>query len=785
LLFTLPNAYRFVLVNKDWLKCTRYDTLSVTINPQSVPHFISAADNRNFNSLRDTLCLNNPDTVFIKDSSYTASPFEQIKVTQWQWVAFEDTFDIKNPVIPAKTGGIQPIDLTITNEKGCVSSLRDTLVVQEAFAQWQTSRKRYCNGANVTFTNRSSIEPLLDYSGDGITCFWDWGDGTSEIQNISSGQFPSPIIDHRYNLPKGANDVVVITLRVRINGLDCENVYKDSLTIGTLNAGFTVDERYFPCPSSVGRTLTFSDTSRGTVTYYRWNFGDTASGSDNEAEGWNIHSPIHKYSKAGTYDVKLTVEDNIGCIDTLVKEAYIFIDGPSGDFSYLPLSGCVPLEVRFFPTVENTDTIIVNPNLSLEIVRGGIYVDSAISYTYEQIGAFLPYFYLIKWTTDSEGNPERCVWDWQGKDTIFVVDILPKFSVDSLYCIGVSVLFEDESTVLPGNLLPDSVHWDFGNGQTANTSAAATQYDSAGSYNTTMSIYVKNCVKTMSLPIEVMPFPELFFHPDTASACNNLEVLFFTDTLTEQENARITGYNWTFSDGEHYTSNPIRRTFTLTGWYLYDVLLSFIPENCVKLYNDSIYVNVFIVPTAEFEPTPPTVRMGETIHFVDKSQQGDGNIISWRWDIGEDTYSQEQSPKHVYKTLSGYVTVYLVIADTNGCTDSIEHQVLILENLRFPNIFTAQAFRPDGRPYVFRPLANEGYFKEFSVAIYNRHGMLVWKQSCKVPNCPDYDNDAFWWNGKSQFGEPVPDGVYYWVVYAIPLSETQTFILNGSVTIVR
>jgi PKD repeat protein len=391
----------------------------------------------------------------------------------------------------------------------------------------------------------------------------------------------------------------------------------------------------------------------------------------------------------------------------------------------------------------------------------------------------------VKWTTDSEGNPERCVLNWQGKDTIYVIDILPDFEADSLYCMGVSASFADKTTIQPNILFMDSIYWDLGNGDIFTTPIVTTKYDSSGTYNITMTVYAKNCSKSISYPIDVMPFPELGFHPDSASACSNVEVVFTTDTLTDLENSRIVQYDWTFGDGKNYTGNPINRIFTQTAWYPYEVLLTFTPPNCVKLYNDSIYVEAYIVPVAEFEPTPPSVHMGEKIHFVDKSQQGDGNIVSWQWNLGENTHSQEQSPTHTYTTLSGYVTVYLVIEDTNGCMDSIEHEVLILENLRFPNIFTPQSLRPDGKPYVFRPLAEEGYFEQFKIEVDNKWGMLIWSQSCKSPNCPDYQNDSFWWNGKSQLGKYVPDGVYYWGVYAVPMSKTQTFIMNGSVTVLN
>jgi len=42
-----------------------------------------------------------------------------------------------------------------------------------------------------------------------------------------------------------------------------------------------------------------------------------------------------------------------------------------------------------------------------------------------------------------------------------------------------------------------------------------------------------------------------------------------------------------------------------------------------------------------------------------------------------------------------------------------------------------------------------------------------------------------WWDGTNKQGKPVSDGVYYWVVYAEPLSETAPFIKNGSVTVIN
>ena len=784
MLFTKPNIYRLAMYNGDALECVRYDTSEFSIFPQSIPQYVSGKDNSHFNYSRDTLCLNKPDTLYLRDSSYTASPFANVQVTQWQWVIFGDTFRMQNPQIPAKEEGLKPITLTITNDKNCTATRTDTVSIKEIRVEFTTPTNHYCNGETVSFKNYSTIYPYADNQGSKITCIWNWGDGTPpEIQIINSGQSSTPSISHQYNLPKSSSRAIAVTLTAMIDGMNCMDIYRDTLFIGALEAGFTSDGQYFPCPSNVGRTVAFSDTSKGNTVYYIWDFGDPSSGANNRTEGANERNPIHTYFKAGTYDVTLIIKDNVGCWDTLPLKKHIFVDGPWGDVRYYPLSGCTPLEVQFVPEVENTDTVIVNPNASLQIVLSK--TDSTVSYTYENTGYYLPHFYLIKWV-DNNGTLEQCILDWRGKDTIFAIDILPDFKTDSLYCIGVPVSFQDGSRILPFDYLRDSVFWDFGNGKTANSVLATTTYDSAGKYNVHLTVYARNCIKDTDLTVSVMPFPELAFHPDSAAACNNLAVIFTMDTLTDLENSRILRYDWSFSDGETLTCfPPLSRRFNLTNWYIYNVLLTFSPANCTKQYTDSIYIEAYIMPEADFEPTPSSVRMGEEILFADKSKQGDGNIISWQWRLGEDVHSQEQSPKHVYKTLSGYVNVYLVIEDANGCRDSIEHAVLITENLRFPNLFTPQSLRTDGKNYVFRPLADEGYFSEFKIEIYNKWGMSVWEQSCKEPNCPDYQNDAFWWNGKNRQGQYVSDGVYFWVVYAVPMSQSQTFILNGSVTVMN
>src|SRR5690606_12037288 len=85
--------------------------------------------------------------------------------------------------------------------------------------------------------------------------------------------------------------------------------------------------------------LSTSDASR--VTSYDWFFGD---GGSNLNSGANAS---HTYTNNGNYTVTLITTDIRGCKDTIIKQQYISVTGPTANFIGSPLTGCVPLTVSF------------------------------------------------------------------------------------------------------------------------------------------------------------------------------------------------------------------------------------------------------------------------------------------------------------------------------------------------------------------------------------------------------------------------------------------------------
>jgi PKD repeat protein len=778
LYFAEPNTYTVVNIYRDSTFCDfRFDSLvTISIHPGSKAGFSSSMNNIHFHQEADTLCANAPDTLFLRDESHTDYTFEETKIVSWEWVVNKDTFFVQNPVFVDTTPGLYDVKLHIINEHGCVADTATEegyILINKIKAQFASLKTTYCNREEVQFVNQSYIQPYEHNIKTTFTCEWDFGDGTPIYRQFGLGD-----VTHVYDLPKYP-DTVEVALTVFIDGMVCSDTYIGQVVIVGPMASFTDNGRRFPCPGN-GRQIQFYNTSTGDEPiWFYWNFGDMRSGISNES---NLRNPVHDYFHAGTYDITLIVGDATGCVDTLFSPEYVFIDGPVGSFTYGELSGCIDHRVVFTPVVSNVDTIKVNPDRASEIVSSGAQINDTLSYVYQTPGAYLPYFYLIKWIDDN-GVPLQCVVEWAGSDTIYAIDIFPDFATDSLYCSQSPVVFSNTTTFLPDYLAMDSAWWDFGNGDSLNAIDGYTLYNATGSYRVDMTAHIMNCSKQISKTVDVIDLSEMIHvGPDSVNTCDySIAVNFIADTVNVSPLELSPQYRWTFDDGDIMDGNSVIKTFTASGDYSYQLTVYFGISNCIKTYLGTVVVRMHAPPVAEFEAIPQTVNYGQEIQFMDKSVVGEGNITDWYWNFGDTTNSNEQNPVHAYHNTSGFVITSLRIEDEFGCRDSVEHEVLILESLDFPNLFSPVG--ADGKKYVFKPLEEKGYFKEFQIEIYNKWGNSIWSNSCTSPNCPDY-SDSFWWDGYNKWGRPVEDGVYYWVVYAIPLSETDRFTKNGSVTVI-
>lgn len=103
-----------------------------------------------------------------------------------------------------------------------------------------------------------------------------------------------------------------------------------------LRAAFTVNSTTLSCPTKVA---IFTDQSRGNPVRWFWDFGDNVF--------TNIQNPSHTYAKAGTYSVRLDVQDSAGKTDAFITT--VTVSGPLVQYSRTMDTLCSAITVKFTP----------------------------------------------------------------------------------------------------------------------------------------------------------------------------------------------------------------------------------------------------------------------------------------------------------------------------------------------------------------------------------------------------------------------------------------------------
>lgn len=214
--------------------------------------------------------------------------------TSWLW-NFGDgmTSTLQNPSHTYQTSGSYNVSLTAINNFNSNTLTKTNYInVDDKLESDFTATPLSSNGpTTVNFFDLSTGNP--------ITWLWNFGDGTSSTQ-----QNPS----HTYS-NKGT---YAVSLTIS-NGVTISTETKSKFIKITRNPPST----YFTAsPISGPRILTvkFTDTSLYQPTRWSWNFGDNTTSTE--------QNPIHNYTVAGTYAVKLITSNDYGS-SSRIKLRYI------------------------------------------------------------------------------------------------------------------------------------------------------------------------------------------------------------------------------------------------------------------------------------------------------------------------------------------------------------------------------------------------------------------------------------------------------------------------------
>jgi beta propeller repeat protein len=216
--------------------------------------------------------------------------------TKWKWDFGDGSKSfLQNPTHKYSKAGKYTVTLTVTNAAGINTVTKSNYITvtakpAAAFSASPTSGK---SPLNVKFTDKSTGSPTK--------WKWDFGDGIS-----STKQNPT----HKYSKAGKYTVTLKVTNAVGINTVTKSNY----ITVTGTSQAPTADFWGWPLSGKAPLKVTFTETSKGSPTSWKWDFGDGKYSTEK--------SPTHTYSSAGTYTVKLTATNEAGS-STKSKWKYI------------------------------------------------------------------------------------------------------------------------------------------------------------------------------------------------------------------------------------------------------------------------------------------------------------------------------------------------------------------------------------------------------------------------------------------------------------------------------
>lgn len=550
-------------------------------------------------------CAN--DMVYFTDAS--TGP-----VTSWFWQFGDGGYSSdKNPVYHYTDTGYFNVRLIVSN-----NACKDTLTIPK-YVYVSPPVAFYLANFNC---DTPFLRKFQNMSVGGTRWKWSFGDGdTSNLQNPS----------HTYR------SIGRYEVKLEVWNNSCYDFYADSLTIYESTPDFTVsDTALCKYSNALFKVVNVDSTQFST---YTWNWGDGNSTIT------NLPSLSHSYTTSGTFTPQLITRDNLGCVDTVIKQISIRIYGPNAGFSNPEgtcINGTIPFTdlsqpmfnqpiVNWFWDYGDTksDTKAAGPFAHIYTAGGTFTVKLKIL---DQYGCF-----------DSIIKPQAVIIT--NPKAGFVI-------VDSFRCTNNVVNFTDTSAGL--GLV---YNWNFGDGGISPSKSPTHTYASEGRYPVRLKISDRfGCTDSATNITGVLiSNPQaLLSVSDTFSSCPPFLVKFKNSSTSSSL------ILWDFDDGSFSNTDSPSHYYTIPQVYSAR-LIAYGYGNCSDTISQTI---VLKGPYGSINYSPLQMCSPGVGSFIAQTR----NNASFIWDFGDgnSVVTVDSILSHTY-TLPGKYTPKMLLVDSAGC----------------------------------------------------------------------------------------------------------------------
>jgi PKD repeat protein len=435
--------------------------------------------NPSFSYTSGVTCSNSP-LDFVNSTAFNGP--DSLLSFQWN-MNDEMLLDDSDPSYIFKTGGEKNVTLT-ANIPGCnnvASELIDITPGPETAFTFQGS----CEQESFTFSNATT--------GNGITGYrWDFGDGyTSTV--------PSPI--HRFE--SAGSFPVSLTAS---NELGCNTTLQQVVAAQFLPVpNFTND---LACSDKEVTFYDQSSVSNANIIDSQWRLSNSSIGYSQQASG---PSPTFQAEAEGQYRLRLIVESNYGCVDTLIRDDVTVNPSPTADFVFS--NTCFGDETLF------SEAAMLPPDTDINtvdwLINDNLFTANEVTYQFLTPGSY-PVEMFVRASNFCTDNTSKTI----DINPLPTLDILV---TDSCESYPVSINATVDSPLDP----VESYAWMIDEKLISSLDGFSYVFDSPGIYEIALAVATRNnCTNSSTKTIDIHPIPNSGFEVFPSIGASPLNVAF-------------------------------------------------------------------------------------------------------------------------------------------------------------------------------------------------------------------------------------------------------------------